>query len=329
MNIIDIENYIRLVLKINIKSISRDEILTKCVHPNHVDNNPSFYINKNTGLFNCRSCGFHGNLQTLSTLILGYDRSNKILNTILGKDGHEDEFLRNKIKLLTTEKDKVKEDEFNESSYNYYVNNFNKEILLSNSIASKIKIYLTTPLLKKYDIRHWTLSGTYYNRIAIPIKNISGEILNINFRKIVETDKIKYLCLPGSSSKVKLSDTLFYSQNCVEYLKNVGKKLPYVVITEGCFDSIFLGENGIYSVSIFSNIISKNQLNLLQNITDYPITFLDTDKQGLSGQSKTINYTKNFINIYSLFGFDNDLDPDEIDTKEVKSKIQKVLENNS
>lgn len=329
MNIVDIESYVRTILKLDVKLVGSDELLSKCVHPKHVDKNPSFYINRNTGLFNCRSCGFKGNLQTLSTLILGYDRSNKILNTILGKDGHEDEFLRNKIKLLTTEKDKVKEDEFNESSYNYYVNNFNKEILLSNSIASKIKIYLTTPLLKKYDIRHWTLSGTYYNRIAIPIKNISGEILNINFRKIVETDKIKYLCLPGSSSKVKLSDTLFYSQNCVEYLKNVGKKLPYVVITEGCFDSIFLGENEIYSVAIFSNIISKNQLNLLQNITDYPITFLDTDKQGLSGQSKTINYTKNFINIYSLFGFDNDLDPDEIDTKEVKSKIQKVLENNS
>lgn len=40
------------------------DILVHCLNPEHEDNNPSMRIDKLTGLFNCLSCGFHGNIFT-------------------------------------------------------------------------------------------------------------------------------------------------------------------------------------------------------------------------------------------------------------------------
>jgi DNA primase len=38
------------------------DYLVKCFNPEHNDNNPSMRINKDTGIFNCFSCSFKGNL---------------------------------------------------------------------------------------------------------------------------------------------------------------------------------------------------------------------------------------------------------------------------
>ncbi len=38
------------------------DFIVKCINPNHEDRNPSLRIDKITGIFNCFSCGFKGNL---------------------------------------------------------------------------------------------------------------------------------------------------------------------------------------------------------------------------------------------------------------------------
>lgn len=43
-------------------SHSGKDFLTKCLNPEHTDTNPSFRIDKTTGIYNCFSCGFKGNI---------------------------------------------------------------------------------------------------------------------------------------------------------------------------------------------------------------------------------------------------------------------------
>lgn len=38
------------------------DLLVKCINPEHDDSNPSMRIDRETGKFNCFSCGFHGNI---------------------------------------------------------------------------------------------------------------------------------------------------------------------------------------------------------------------------------------------------------------------------
>lgn len=54
---------IELLEKHKIQHItSGKDVLVKCLNPKHEDNNPSMRIDKITGIFNCFSCGFKGNI---------------------------------------------------------------------------------------------------------------------------------------------------------------------------------------------------------------------------------------------------------------------------
>ena len=44
--------------------VSGQDYVVKCLNPDHEDNNPSMRIDSITGIFNCFSCGFKGNLFT-------------------------------------------------------------------------------------------------------------------------------------------------------------------------------------------------------------------------------------------------------------------------
>src|SRR6187402_3398793 len=97
MNDLDIEVYVTEVLKIETKRTSSDELMALCPHPRHNDRAPSWYINRFTGLHQCKSCGFKGNIEVLTNVILGRETGTRILRHCLGIDGNEDEWLRNKI----------------------------------------------------------------------------------------------------------------------------------------------------------------------------------------------------------------------------------------
>lgn len=41
---------------------SGKDYVIRCLNPDHEDRNPSLRIDKTTGIFNCLSCGYSGNL---------------------------------------------------------------------------------------------------------------------------------------------------------------------------------------------------------------------------------------------------------------------------
>ena len=42
--------------------VSPADFVVRCLHPEHDDSNPSMRIDRITGMFNCFSCGFKGNI---------------------------------------------------------------------------------------------------------------------------------------------------------------------------------------------------------------------------------------------------------------------------
>ena len=42
--------------------VSPRDFVVKCLNPEHDDNNPSMRIDRVTGIYNCFSCGFKGNI---------------------------------------------------------------------------------------------------------------------------------------------------------------------------------------------------------------------------------------------------------------------------
>lgn len=326
MNELDIEKYLNTVLKIETKRVSSDELLAKC--PIHKDKNPSFYINRGSGLWQCKSCQAKGSIESLSRILLGKDRSEQILKKCLGIDGNEDSYLLNKIKNLTSENEIEPKESFDESSFNYYLRHFSMGPDLKFEIASKIKFYLTPPLLQKYQIKHWTKPGAYYNRLAIPIHDLSGEIVNINFRRIDEKMEPKYCCLPTNASKKRLDECVFLSKQVRDHFSNssegYNKKLDYILVTEGCFDAIFLGEHELYSSATFSNSVTHSQLNLYLKITKRLILFFDGDRAGIQGMNQKMKFLNDFIPTYQIKL--QGCDPDEIkDIHKIENEILSII----
>ena len=44
---------------------SGGDVVVKCLNPDHEDSNPSMRIDKHSGVFNCLSCGYSGNIYNL------------------------------------------------------------------------------------------------------------------------------------------------------------------------------------------------------------------------------------------------------------------------
>lgn len=318
---IDIPIYLKTVLKLSVRPVSHDELMGMCPNPNHQDRNPSWYINKYTGFHQCKSCGYKGGLRNLSSLILGRDKSSSLLNKLEGHEGHEIEFLEQQIASIRNPIEHPKDDLFDESSCHYYMSNLQSEPLISLEIAQRVKPWIMQDHIVNYGLKHWTLMGAYYNKLAIPIKDQTGEIINVNFRRLHDGDKQKYSCLPGKATRFTLQDTIFL--NLPSHPNST--KLPYLLITEGCFDAIFLGIHGFYACSIYSNLINSKQVELILRKTNNPILCLDSDKQGLLGQGKSYEYMRDYCCVHEFKYPEYNKDPDEWDMNWLQDKLNEIM----
>lgn len=311
MKLIDIPSYLQDTLKLKVKKVSHDEMLGVCPAPWHEDHNASWYVNSITGMSYCHSCGFKANLEYLTRIVLGHENGNLTYRVATGRDGNEDEYLQSKIKSIRSPASSSKIP-IDQSSFNFYINNFSREPLIQNSIISKNKNFIKGEHVFDYQIKHWTLPGAYYNRIAIPIFDFDGKIQNINFRRINDSDNPKYLSLPSNATEFKSDELLFLGKKVKDNLNDIlinKKKLDYIFITEGIFDSIYLDSHGYNSCSIFTNSISYRQIELILYLTDLPIIFFDGDERGVIGLFNCRKKIRNYNRCESFF--EKKIDPDE------------------
>ena len=142
----------------------------------------------------------------------------------------------------------------------------------------------------KATLRKWDCSLGPYESLVIPIKDISSTLVGWVTRRQNITPKYLY------SKGLKKSKLLFGQQ----FLETSS---PFVCITEGSLDTMWLEQNGFPSVALLGASISQTQQELtLQIPTQELVLCLDNDEAGRIGLHKAMtclsrNFMVSYINL--------------------------------
>tara|TARA_B100000073_G_scaffold337146_1_gene332743 strand:- start:233 stop:1069 length:837 start_codon:yes stop_codon:yes gene_type:complete len=152
--------------KLDFKVSGRD-YLVKCLNPDHEDKNPSMRIDNITGIFNCFSCGFKGNIFKLFGAPSNYldVKRQKLIDAIEQK--------RSSSVGLPFPK-----------GYTPYVGNWRN---------------IKPETYKHFDafLHHET---QFVGRVVFPIRDITGKVVAFNGRHMTLSEKLKYMIYPPQAT---------------------------------------------------------------------------------------------------------------------------------
>ena len=151
--------------KINFK-VSPADYIVSCLNPEHDDSNPSMRIDKITGVYNCFSCGFKGNIFKL------FDKPSNYLD-----------IKREKVKQTIDRK--------------------RSESIGLQMPSSALPYIGTERNIKQSTYKHFetflSVDSPFKDRIVFPIRDITGKIVAFNGRLRMNThikDQPKYIFHP-------------------------------------------------------------------------------------------------------------------------------------
>ncbi len=143
--------------------VSGQDYVVKCLNPDHEDNNPSMRIDSITGIFNCFSCGFKGNLFTH-----------------FGAAANFLEIKRQKLKTSIEEKRSASVGFEFPKGFQPYKGNWR---------GIQPETYKHFDAFMHHD-------SQYNGRIVFPIRDITGKVVAFNGRHMTMTEIPKYLIYP-------------------------------------------------------------------------------------------------------------------------------------
>ncbi len=189
-------------------------------------------------------------------------------------------------------------------------------------------------LSKKYDDKillksqvvssvHGNIFDTFRNRIIIPIKSLSGEIIAFGARAINDEDQPKYLNSTETPVFSKRK-TLFGLYNSISSIR----KLKKAIIVEGYMDLIMMHQYrfGI-TVSPLGTSLTYEQAKLLKNYVEEVIIMFDSDWAGINAAIKASDL---FIEsgVYPKIAImPQRVDPDEFLVKNGSDEMLKIINN--
>lgn len=243
---IDVESFLRQ-LGLQVISETTTEVVLYCPFHHNVDT-PSFSINKKTGLWQCfnPSCGKQGRFQTLTRLLRGEDielEDNSTYDDILSS-------------WSTKKQSQLKLD-------NVLIDYDNDEDVAL--LAYLLDRGFTKETLKFFEVGF----SRKRNRIVIPVRNLSYEVVGFIGRSVTNDHVVRYLYSRGFPRR----EILFNLQNAKQYNK--------VIVTEGSLDAINVHQNGYPNVvATLGSKLSQEQADLLNKYFDDIVIFSDNDQAG-------------------------------------------------
>ena len=244
--------------------VSGQDYVVKCLNPDHEDNNPSMRIDSITGIFNCFSCGFKGNLFTH-----------------FGAAANFLEIKRQKLKTSIEEKRSASVGFEFPKGFQPYKGNWR---------GIQPETYKHFDAFMHHD-------SQYNGRIVFPIRDITGKVVAFNGRHMTMTEIPKYLIYPPQAKlplypssvtpikgKVILVEGIFDMINlwdkglqnaiCCFGTKNIDKEKLSILKMQGIsgvdimFDGDNPGQEAAEDLKVMSEsvgLIPRN-INLGQNI---------------------------------------------------------------
>ena len=125
----------------------------------------------------------------------------------------------------------------------------------------------------RYTLERWGCAINTYNDLIFPVKDVDHRMVGWVSRRLNATPKYMY------SKGLKKSKLLFGANNL--------NKHPFVCITEGSLDTMWLDQHGFPSVALLGSSMSKKQREMLYNIsTQEFVICLDNDSTGQKAMNK-------------------------------------------
>lgn len=144
------------------------DFLIRCINPDHEDKNPSLRVDKVTGVFNCLSCGFSGNV---------FSHYNEKVDVLGVK--------RERLKLLIDKKLRSSVG-LNIPADAIYINNKWRNV--------------SADTMRKFSAFSCNSIKELANRTVFPIRNMSGNIVAFCGRQEGATGFTKYMFYPAGQS---------------------------------------------------------------------------------------------------------------------------------
>jgi len=247
-----------LAADINIP-LNRTEFSTLC--PFHSDSRASCSINLDKGVWICfAGCG-QGSLKTFVQKVLDID--DKEFNKLIG----EVEF-------------SLDLDFFEEYQP---TNNYLEEVILPDEIT--LGVYPSWIFRRGFStdvLQEWECGSNQYGDLIIPIRDMEARLVGWVSRRRAAIPKYMY------SKGLKKSKVLFGAQKLAS--------CPFVCITEGTLDAMWLTQHGYPAVALLGMSMSKRQQELLSSLrTEEVVLCLDNDVAGQTGLHKALQDIGNTI----------------------------------
>lgn len=256
-------DWINTLLDIGIDvPIDRSQVTIQC--PFHDDTHDSCAINTDTGKWICfRGCG-QGSLRIFVQKLLGLDKF------------AVDRYLMDKDLFLDI-------DMFD--SIVPPVNGKLPEVTFPHT-TGRVPWWIFERGFTKETLKSWECGVDKYNNLIIPIKDRNSRLVGWVTRQYNREPKYLY------SKGLQKSKVLFGEDRL--------KKVPFVCITEGSLDTIWLNQCGYNSVAILGSVLSLSQQEALIKLsTDELVLCLDNDEAGRLGTDRAMAcISKRFVVSY-------------------------------
>lgn len=241
---------------------SEEEYYCRC--PFHSDNNPSFAVNKENGLWICHGCNEKGNWNTLLRR-LGIKKNYPALQEI--PVDAIDNIIREMDEYIS-EPIKSESNFYNEDWLSQY--NYPHDYWAERGLGEETVEY--------FGLGYDPLT----NSVTIPLRTFHGHILGVIKRRLDPEANIRYLYPKGFSKASYLYGEHAYAKE--NYINKNMKKLNYdggVALVEGALDALAFWEVGIPALAILGSNFSDFQKTLLNRLNpSYIVLCFDNDKAG-------------------------------------------------
>ncbi|MEG1527598.1 MAG: DNA primase [Clostridia bacterium] len=163
--------------------------------------------------------------------------------------------------------------------------------------------------------RNDTYYDCLYNRLIVPLINISGDVIGFGGRTLGSDKTIaKYKNTQDTLAHEKNKN--LFGINLVKKNKPVGR-LNSIIVLEGYMDVISLYQCGITNaVASMGTSLTKEQAKLLKRLTDNVYICYDGDSAGQSATIRGLDILKDAGVEVRVISLPNKLDPDEFVRKE-------------
>ncbi len=306
--------------------------------PFHNEKTPSFFVNREKGVYYCHGCHKGGNAITFIADIenVDYKRAEQIIaqrfGIDMGEEKWEDMSKQEKYRWLLEKAMEIYESSLARSDKGIaylaqrgITRQTRKRFrlgyaqgLLKNITDTEQRQFLNNLFLIKE-----RKGGGYYEtlrgRVTFPIWNDNGFIVGIGARAIGNATP-KYL-----NSRFK-KERILYGLN---YASREIRKAGYAVVVEGYTDTLSLHQSGIENVvAVLSSALTKYHAALLKKYTDRVILMFDPDSAGVDATARAIiTLIEAGLDIYMVNGLDDD--PDAYvkahGAKEMRNKIENAI----